>query len=366
VRRAISGNKKGIYLLGLSHRTSPLPVREKALLVLSALGEELAEAVLLSTCNRVELYFSTESPEEAFRQLPDDLKASLYFKVNAEAFKHLALVAAGCESLALGETQIAGQVKRAYEEARNAGKVDKLLSRFFEQALKASKEIRNRTGIQCLSISIPALAVKFARKELGVLSRRAIGVLGTGEVAQLLLKYLDRNGVYLIGRSWQKLSSLSRKYSAVPVGIHKLGEVLRTLDLLFVATTSPRPLLEKKHLESATREKLLIIDLSVPRSVEEEVRALPNVAVTFVDDLEAEAARNRKMKEERLKGAEAIARVAAEEFRRWYDGLEAEEVVIALLNELDRVPAETLLKRAIERLKADPALAGAFRKALGI
>lgn len=366
VRRAVSGNKKGIYLLGLDHHTAPLPVRERALPVLRAFGEELDEAVVLATCNRVELYFSTERPEEVIRRLPGELKAGAYFRVNEDAFAHLSLVAAGCRSLALGETQIACQVKRAYGEARNAGKVGKLLGRFFEQALRAAKEIRNKTGIQCAPISIPSLAVRFARKELGVLSRRAVGILGTGEVARLLLAYLDRDGVYLIGRNRRKLSSLSRKYSAVPVPIHELEGVLGTLDLLFVATSSPRPLLKRQHLESAVKEKLLIVDLSVPRGVEEGAEALPNVEVIHVDDLAEEAARNRKMKEERLKEAEAVARSEAEGFRRWYEGLEADEVVIALLNELKRVPAETLLKRAIGRLKADPALAGAFREALGL
>lgn len=367
VSRISSKNKRGIYLLGFSYKTSPLHIREKALEVLKRLKDDLDEAILLSTCNRVELYFSSERFEELLGRFPDELKRYLYFRAGEGVFEHLTLVTSGCDSLALGETQIAGQVKRAYDEARNEGKTGKLLSRLFERALKASKEIRGRTGIQESSISVPSLAIKLADKRLSGLSGRKVGILGTGEVAQILLRNLKLDGIYLIGRNREKLDLLSEEHSAKPVHLNELEDVLKELDLLFVATSSPVPLLRKRQVENALKgRKILIVDLSVPRNVEEDVKELKNVECIFVDELEEIATENLRKKEGRLKEAERIARIEAEKFKKWYENLEAEEVIVSLLRKLEEVPAEKMLKGAIKRIKGDKELALAFKEIFGL
>ncbi|HID57183.1 TPA: glutamyl-tRNA reductase [Candidatus Poribacteria bacterium] len=367
VDRAVCGRRRGIYLVGFSHKTSPIHIREKALRVLSSFEGQLEESVLLSTCNRVELYFCDEGFERVLEDVPDELKDHLYFRRGREVFQHLALVASGCDSLALGETQIAGQVKRAYEEARGKGRTGKILNRLFERALKASKEIRVKTGIQESSVSVPSLAVKLAEEKLSGLSDRKVGILGTGEVAEILLKNLNPENLYLIGRNRERLASLCGEHNAEPVHLSKLETVLGELNLLFVATSSPTPLLRREQVERAIRgRKLLIIDLSVPRNVEEDVRRINGVECLFVDELKRIASENLKKKEERLKEAKRLARIEAEKFKRWYENLEAEEVVISLLRKLEEIPAEKLLKEAIKRVKRDRELALAFKEIFGL
>ena len=367
VNRVIYGTRRGIYLLGFNYKTSPIHIREKALEVLSSLEGGLEESVLLSTCNRVELYFCDEGFERVLEEIPDELKDYLYFRRGEEVFKHLALVASGCDSLALGETQIAGQVKRAYEEARDKGRTGKVLNRLFERALKASKEIRVKTGIQESSISVPSLAVKLAEEKLSDLSDRKVGILGTGEVAEILLRHLKLENLYLIGRNREKLALLCEEHPAKPVHLSELEGVLGELDLLFVATSSPVPLLRRAQVERALRGgKILIIDLSVPRNVEEDVREIENVECLFVDELREIASENLRRKEERLKEAERVAQIEAEKFRKWYENLEVEEIILSLFRKLEEVPAEKLFRDAIKRIKRDRKLALAFREIFGL
>lgn len=367
ISRIASKNQKGIYLLGFSYKTSPLHVREKALGVLKQLKNELDEAVLLSTCNRVELYFLSEQFQELFQRFPDELKERLQFRAGENVFKHLTLVVSGCDSLALGETQIAGQVKRAYDKAIKEGKTGKILSRLFEKTFKASKEIKKKTEIQESSVSVPYLAVKLAKRKLSRFEEKKVGILGTGEVAQILFKNLKLESIYLIGRNQDKLSSLSEEYSAKPIPLEELEDILKELDLLFVATSSPVPLIKKEQVESAVKEKkTLIIDLSVPRNVEEGVKKLENVECIFVDELEEIASENLKKKEKSTKEAEKIAQIEAEKFQKWYKNLETEEIIISFLRKRENIPDNKLFHEALERIKGNKELTLAFKEIFGL
>jgi len=360
------GLSRYVYLIGFSHRTAPLPVREKALRALKEISEELEERVLLSTCNRVELYFCGGDLVEVLLKLPDLLKEHLYFKAGKEVLKHLALVTSGCDSLALGEVQIAHQVRKAYEEARAAGRVGKVLSRLFESGFKASKEIRSRTGIQDTSVSIPYLAVQLARRKLPLTPERT-GVVGTGDMAELILKNLGFKGVRTFGRNSERLRVLEERYGAVPVPLSRLEETLGSLGALFVATSSPEPILTKDMVTRALRGgRLFVVDVSVPRNVEEEVGELKGVECIFTDDLREVAEENARRKEERLHEAEEIAEREAEEFWGWYESLEVEDTVKEFFKRLEGIPPKKLLRRAALRLKERKELVHAFRELFGL
>ncbi|HIE04834.1 MAG TPA: glutamyl-tRNA reductase [Candidatus Latescibacteria bacterium] len=361
------GLSRYVYLIGLSHKTAPLPVREEALRALKEISEELEERVLLSTCNRVELYFCGGDLVEVLLRLPDLLKEHLYFKAGKEVLKHLALVTSGCDSLALGEVQIAHQVRKAYEYARAAGRVGKVLSRLFESGFKASKEIRSRTGIQDASVSIPYLAVQLARRRAPLMTPERTGVVGTGDMAELILKNLGFKGVRTFGRNSERLRVLEERYGAVPVPLSRLEEALGSLKALFVAASSPEPILTKDMVTRALRGgRLFVVDVSVPRNVEEGVGELKGVECIFTDDLREVAEENARRKEERLHEAEEIAEQEAEEFWGWYESLEVEDTVKEFFKRLEGVPPKKLLRRAALKLKERKELVHAFRELFGL
>ncbi|HID09884.1 MAG TPA: glutamyl-tRNA reductase [Candidatus Latescibacteria bacterium] len=361
------GIRRRIYLIGFSHKTAPLAVREEALRALEGLSDGLEERVLLSTCNRVELYFCSEDFAELLLKLPDSLKEHLYFKAGRDVLKHLALVASGCDSLALGEVQIARQVRKAYEEAKAAGKVGKILSRLFESGFKASKEIRSRTGIQEVSVSVPNLAVKLARKKVPNMVPEHAGVLGTGEMAELILRNLGLKGVRAFGRNLERLRFFEERYRAIPSRMGQLEEVLGGLRVLFVATSSPEPLLTREMVDRALGNgRLLIVDVSVPRNVEECVGELDGVECIFTDDLREVAQEHARKKAEELREAEKISEREAEEFWEWYESLEVEDAVKAFFRKLDEVPPKKLLRGAVLKLKERRELVHTFRELFGL
>jgi len=361
------GPYRYIYLIGFNHKTAPLSVREQALGALKGLSEGLEERVLLSTCNRVELYFCGEDFVELLLKLPDPLKEHLYFKAGRDVLKHLALVASGCDSLALGEVQIAHQVRKAYEEAKAAGRVGKILSRLFESGFKASKEIRSRTGIQEASVSIPHLAVQLAREKVPEMAPERTGVVGTGEMAELILRNLGVEGVRVFGRNLERLRLLGERYGAVPVQIDRLEELLGGLRVSFVAASSPEPILTKEMVARAFRGGgLLIVDVSVPRNVEEAVGEVEGVECVFTDDLREVAEEHARRKAERLRQAEEIAEREAEEFWKWYESLEVEDIVKAFFRKLEGTPPKKLLREAVLKLKESKELAHAFRELFGL
>src|ERR1700719_1823493 len=297
-----------LFAAGVSHKTAPVEVREQLAVQRNELVDLartlksfglLDEIVLLSTCNRVEVYGTTRQTDSDIKSLlqllrsePRDLEPHIYLYEDADAVRHLLRVAAGLDSMVLGETEITGQIKNAYETARNAGLTGRVLNRLFQRAFQATKEIRTRTGIGRGTVSIKSTAVELIGKT--DLSQQSIMVLGAGEMAENCVRLLLKKGaqsIFISNRSFDRAFDLAIRYRAKAVCFGECLFGMRDVDVVIAATSSSEALLSRddvKNLMKARRNRpLLLIDLAVPRNIDPAVRGLEHVALYNIDDLEA-------------------------------------------------------------------------------
>ena len=337
------------HVVGVSHHTAAVGVREQFALTPAELGELLAReraagrsALVLSTCNRCELYWSGPHDHESwFRDLARarhvTLSGELMRLDGSEAVRHLFTVTAGLDSQILGESEILGQVRRAYDAARAAGTTSREMDTIFSAALATGRRIRHETMLGRHPASVSSAAVEFAAGAWpGGLGDRPVVVLGAGEAAEGVLRSLHAHGaarVALGNRNPGRAAALATAWGATPHGWDALPELLRTAALVFVATAASRPVLTAHMLSAAIvgrgNDELVTMDLSVPRNVQPEARALPGVRLLDLDDLQrlccpaagtpavalAEAERmldeETARVEERLRGRAAAPRLAA-------------------------------------------------------
>jgi glutamyl-tRNA reductase len=335
---------------GLSHKTAPIELREQLAPKHSELADrarilkscgQLNEIVLLSTCNRVEIYTVTERPTTDIKSLiqllssePRKLDDQIYVHEDAAAVRHLLRVTAGLDSMVLGETEITGQIKSAYEIARNAGLTGRVLNRLFQKAFQATKEIRTRTGIGRGTVSIKSTAVELIGKT--DLSQQSIMVLGAGEMAESCVRLLVKKGarsIFISSRSFDRAIDLAMRCGGEAVCFGYCLFEMRDVDVVIAATSSSETLLSRddvKNLMKARRNRpLLLIDLSVPRNIDPAVRGLEHVALYNIDDLEGLARRGVQAREQELAACHQIIEehVAAliEKFNAEDERLSAEE-----------------------------------------
>jgi glutamyl-tRNA reductase len=323
-----------LFAAGISHKTAPVELREQLAVkqseivdlafVLKCFGH-LDEIVLLSTCNRVEIYGTTRHATRHIKSLlqllraePCDLDPHIYLYEGAAAVRHLLRVTAGLDSMVLGETEITGQIKNAYEIARNARLTGHVLNRLFQKAFQATKEIRTRTEIGRGTVSIKSTAVELIGKT--DLSQQSIMVLGAGEMAESCVRLLTKKGaksIFISNRSFDRALDLATLCGGEAVcSGYSLFE-MREVDAVIAATSSSEMLLNRsdiEHLMEARQQRpLLLIDLAVPRNIDPAVRGLVHVALHNIDDLEAVARRGVQARERELVACHQIieAHVAA-------------------------------------------------------
>jgi glutamyl-tRNA reductase len=308
-----------IFAAGISHKTAPVELREQLAVKQSAIVDlafvlkcfgHLDEIVLLSTCNRIEIYGTTRQATGRIKSLlqllcaePGDLDPHIYLYEGAAAVRHLLRVAAGLDSMVLGETEITGQIKNAYEIARNAGLTGRVLNRLFQRAFQATKEIRTRTGIGRGTVSIKSTAVELIGRT--DLSQQSIMVVGAGAMAENCVRLLVKKGaksIFISNRSFDRAFDLAIRYGAKAVCFRDgLLFGMRDVDVVIAATSSPETLLYRADIENVMKARgnrpLLLIDLSVPRNIDSAVVSLHNVSLYNIDGLEAlarEGLRNRE------------------------------------------------------------------------
>ena len=325
-----------IFAAGISHKTAPVELREQLAVkqseivdlafVLKCFGH-LDEIVLLSTCNRVEIYGTTRQATGHIKSLlqllcaePGDLDPHIYLYEDAAAVRHLLRVAPGLDSLVLGETEITGQIKNAYEIARNAGLTGRVLNRLFQRAFQATKEIRSRTGIGRGTVSIKSTAVELVEKTLGDLSRQSIMVIGAGQMAECCVRSLVKKGarsILIANRSFDRAIDLAIQCGGQAVCLGDCLFEMPDVDVVIAATSSPESLLTRDDADNLMRSRhhrpLLLIDLSVPRNIDPDVTRLDHVSLFNLDDLEAVAHRGVQAREQELTACHQIieAHVAA-------------------------------------------------------
>ena len=358
-----------LLAIGVSHKTAPVEVRERLALSQAQAPEflrelrgaaDVHEAVAISTCNRTELYLVVGDPVEAestalamlARQAgirPTELAGAIYAHRNCDAARHLYRVVSGLESMIVGEAEVQGQVRRAYEAARTLQTTGTLTDRLFGAALATGGRVREETAIGRRQLSVPSVAVALASERIGDLTGRSVVIIGTGETGELTARALADSGaaaVFVASRRRDRAISLAQRYHGTSVPFDELPEALVRADIVVSATASPHLLLEAGELAEvmAAREHrpLLLIDLAVPRDIEAMCGALTGVTLVDVDDLQAVAERNRRGRQAEARRAEGIIEEEIQRFAAWLGTLEVLPTVAAMRAQAARIVAEVL------------------------
>jgi len=370
-------------VVGLNHRTAPVEVREQLALnkeqlpaALSAMTDNGVPGVILSTCNRSEFYTldtlgdtpgishngSLPSPEagadrvkqflvEKFGVSLLDVDRYLYVYRGYDCIHHLFRVASSLDSMILGEEQIIGQVRDAYEAATKAGTVQGPLAQLFQQALRVGRRIRRETGISRNALSVSRACVELAKSVLGDLSSRRVLVVGAGEAGELAAEVLSISGVSDItvtNRTYSRAAELAANLSGHAIPFDGMAKALQDSDIVIGCTGSPGYVLQAGMVVEtmATRpdRPLFLIDIAVPRDIDPEAALVHNVFLNDVDDLESASQASREKKAKEAEWAEELATDEAQQFRQWCLDLEALPTVIELRNRADQVRSMELHK----------------------
>ena len=359
-----------LIVVGVSHTTAPIEVREKltfrpqeAVREMTLLRAEglIREGVVLSTCNRTEIYAVEESSDAVpnissllSNRLGHDAAGFMYVHRDRDATAHLFGVAAGLDSMILGEAQIQGQVKAAWEQCR--AESGPLLNRMFQSALSAGSRAREKTGIGRGAASVSSAAVQLAKKIFGGLGGRRAMVLGAGDVAELALECLLKEGVrvaIVANRTHERAQILAERHGAVAMHYDECWASLRDVDVLICSTASPVPVVTAARVRDSIAARvgrpLCVLDIALPRDVEAGVGDIDNVFLYDLDDLRAAAAANLEQREEDVPAAREIIAEEVQKYWDWMAGLAAVPVVREFREEMDRL-RRTELAAALRRL----------------
>jgi glutamyl-tRNA reductase len=362
-----------LLALGISHKTAPVALRERLAFTDSeavsfareaTATPEVREAVVISTCNRTEVYLVVGDPVRAEADVlgllarrasirPTELAEAIYSPRNCDAARQLYRVTAGLESMIVGEAEIQGQVKRSYEAAMGAGCTGPLSNRLFAAALSTGKRVRSETGIGASRVSIPSVAVDLALSMLGGLQDRHVVVLGAGETSELTARALAEQGAgtfFVANRHADRALSLAQRFGGTVVGLDGLPDQLLAADIVLCSTSSPHPIVGRDELELVMGERperpLLLIDIAVPRDVEADCAELNGVSLYDIDDLQAVLARNISTRESETPRAQEIVEEEIHRFARWLGQVETLPTVSALREHGNAIVEQVLAENA--------------------
>ncbi len=323
-----------LLAIGISHKTAPVALRERVALTENEAerfirdlvsNDDLREAVVISTCNRTEAYIVARNAVEAESVLlsklagragirPTELVEIVYSPRNCDAARHLFSVTAGLDSMIVGENEVQGQVRRAYETALGAGTTGPFTNRLFRAALQAGKRVRSETALGTARVSIPSVAVALARETIGELGEKNVVVIGAGETAELTARALSEQGVttlFVANRRIERARELAQRFGGGVGSLDELPQRMLEADIVIASTSSPHPIVGASELEQIMLARdgrpLLLIDIAVPRDIEDDCNEIPGVRVLNMDDLQSAAARNLEVREgERVQASEII------------------------------------------------------------
>jgi len=360
-----------LIVLGLNHKTASIDLREriafaedqleKALRQLKSLSP-LKENMILSTCNRVEIYAAVRDAEKALLDLKEflsqfhglPLKAfekNLYARVGEEAVRHIFRVASSLDSMVVGEPQILGQIKSAYETAVQAKTSGLILHRLLHRAFHVAKRVRTETKIGDSAVSVSSVAVELARKIFETLEKRTVLLIGAGEMCELAARHLISAGVekvWVTNRTYQRAVSLAQEFKGEAIPLGEMNQGLKKVDIVLSATDSPQYLILYDQVAKVIKERrqkpIFFIDIADPRNVEPRVGDIENVYLYNIDDLKKVADENIHDREKEAKTAEAIVREEVTRFVSWYHSLEVTPTIVALRNKFEEIRKKELEK----------------------
>jgi glutamyl-tRNA reductase len=376
-----------ILVVGLNHKTADVEVREKLAFdgpkleegVRGLMGlEEINEAIVLSTCNRVEMYTNVNDTGRASAEIKEFISGfhnlklemldrSLYFKTGQEAVSHVFRVASSLDSMVVGEPQILGQLKDSFEFALKHGSTGVVLNKLMKKSISVAKRVRTETRIAENAVSISFAAVELARKIFSELGEKSVMLLGAGEMAELAAKHLLNNGVREIvvaNRTYETGVSLAEEMSGRAVRFEDfLGEMVNT-DIVICSTGAPDYVVKSPDMQSVMKARkqkpVFIIDISVPRNIDPGINDLANVFLYDVDDLQGVVETNVEERSREAGKAENIIEEEIETFRKWQSSLDAVPTIIALRERAESIKQDEL-NRFLNRM---PGLGEEEKKAM--
>lgn len=366
-----------IVLLGLNHKTAPVELREclafskeETFVALKSFQESsvVNEAVLISTCNRVEVIIVTGDKTNAvaavkvflseFKHLPvSEFNKSLYIHEGNDAVRHVFRVASSLDSMVVGEPQILGQIKEAFQMATVEKTSGVVLNKLFHRTFFVAKRVRSETGIGDHAVSISYAATELGRKIFGTFEGKMVLLIGAGEMAELAVEHLIQNRVgdiWVANRTFENGVELAKRFKGQAIRFEEIPEALKEVDIIISSTGSPDYVVSRDHVKRIIRRRrnrpLFFIDIAVPRDIDPEINRLTNTYVYDIDDLKSVIDDNiEDRNREAIKG-ERIVDEAVISFRNWYESLEVTPTIIALRDKISRIAnAET--KKTLQNLK---------------
>ncbi len=357
-----------LLTLGLNHKTAPLAVRETAAFadaelprVLDTLRNQVQEAAIVSTCNRTEIYVAAPGEardallawwSEARKLKRNELEAHLYCHRERECVRHAMRVAAGLDSMILGEPQILGQMKFSFQQAQAVGSLGPLLSRLFEHAFSLAKLVRSETDIGAHPVSVAFAGVTLARRIFADFARHSALLIGAGEMIQLAARHLAQQGIgrmIFANRTLARAQKLAAQYHAYAIPLEDLPAHLGEADLLLSCTASPGPVVTQAMITQALagrrHKPVFMLDLAVPRDIEPAVGRLEDVYLYTVDDLKDVIQDNLRSREAAARDAESMIETRTAAFMRWLDARDAAATIQQLRGRCE-AQAEEVLARA--------------------
>ncbi len=363
-----------VNLVGLNHRSAPVTIREKAAIrtqklrdSLESLRSHVSRGVILSTCNRTEVYTVTSADNhgttvgldflQQYLDIPHHaLHSYTYVLEGKAAVEHLFRVTCGLDSMVIGEYEVLGQVRQGLEAAEKAEMVSMPLGHLFKSAIKVGRRVRAETEISKNALSVSSVAVELAAEAIGDLASCKMLLIGAGEAGRLAARAAKERGVSHIGvvsRTQERACEFAAELGGLPISINGLAEELTTCNLVITCADAPHHLLDVSTVEAAMRHRpesaLVIIDIAVPRNVIPAVAQVDNVFLYNIDDLNQVSEQNRKQREGEIEKVGEIIAVGVEEFLAWWQDLEVRPVVAALMKKAEEI-RRSHLNRTLKKL----------------
>lgn len=366
-----------IAVVGLSHRTAPVEIREKLSIQEARIEEAIAqlcsyphieEVAIISTCNRLEIYAVVRETQAGvgeicqflaeIGQLPlYQLRQHLFTLLHQDALRHLMRVAAGLESLVLGEGQILAQVKQAHKLAQKHKGLGRLLDRLFKQAISTGKRVRSETSIGTGAVSISSAAVELAQAKVRDLAACRVTIIGAGKMSRLLVQHLLAkrvSAVSIVNRSPRRAAELAERFPEAQLQLYGFSDMTSAIaasDLVFTSTGATKPILDRAKLETCltSEHSLMLVDISVPRNVHADVLGMVNIKAYNVDDLKAVVAQNQEARRQMALEAEALLEEEVASFELWWRSLDAVPTISSLRNKVETI-REQEIEKALSRL----------------
>ncbi len=349
-----------VSLVGLNHSTTPLTIREKSAISAEKLGDSLSQlrhyvphGIIISTCNRTEIYAMSSHPaEEAGIDFLNalmgvsfaDLLPYIYLRKNETAFGHLFRVTSGLDSMIVGEFEILGQVRQSLEAAEKAKMVNLPLRHIFQSAIRTGRRVREETGISKNAVSVSSVAVDLAARVVGDLGDCKMLVIGAGEAGKLVVKVAKERGasrIVIASRTQERASILAATLGGIPIDLNSLVEELSTTNIVVTCAGAPHRILDVHHLEEVMRRRpelpLVIIDIAVPRDVEPAVGQINNVFLYDIDDLTEVSDLNRQQREDEIQKAREIIAAEVNKLVSWWRAIEVRPIVSDLMRKAEEI-----------------------------